>query len=49
MHMKKMMYVISQIKMPKKLCEEHYVAKKERKSFKQDLPIKSNQKLDIVH
>lgn len=39
MPIKKMLYVLPKIKMPKDLCEEYFIFKKERKTFKHDLPM----------
>lgn len=47
--MKKMVYVLPRIEVPKQLCEECCIARQTRKPFKHDLPMKSHQKLEIVH
>lgn len=47
MHMKKMVYNVPKIKISKKLCEECYVAKHTRNSFKHEFPTKSKKKLEI--
>jgi len=49
MQKKKMVYGLPQIKVAMKLCEEYYVAKQTRNSFNNALPMKSKQKLEIVH
>src|SRR4051812_26108283 len=49
MHTKKMLYGLPHIKIPKYLYEEDCVAKKTMKLFKHSLPMKSKQKLEIIH
>lgn len=49
MHMEKIMYGLPHIKIPKKSCKECCEMKQIRKSFKHDLPMKSNHKFEIIH
>lgn len=49
MHMNKVVDGLPQIKMSKHLCENCSVAKKTRKLLKHDFPMKSKQKLEIIH
>ena len=37
------------VKEPNQVCEEYCKAKKARKAFKHDLPMKSKRKLELVH
>lgn len=48
-NMKKMVYGIPQIKEPIHMCEECCRSKQARRSFKHDFPMKSKQKLALVH
>lgn len=44
-----MVYGLFQIKNPRQVYEECCKAKQARNAFKRDLPMKSKQKLDLVH
>ena len=46
---KRMVLGFPYVKEPKQICEECYKAKHARKAFKRDLPIRSRQKLELVH
>ncbi|GAU44851.1 hypothetical protein TSUD_112250 [Trifolium subterraneum] len=49
LNLKKMVHGLPHIKTPKQLCKECCVAKPARKAFKHDLPMKSSQKLQLIH
>ncbi|GAU51473.1 hypothetical protein TSUD_95880 [Trifolium subterraneum] len=49
LNLKKMVHDLPHIKTPKQLCKECCIAKSARKAFKHDLPMKSSQKLQLIH
>lgn len=44
-----MMYGVSQVREPSQMCEECCKVKQARKAFKHDLPMRSKDKLELVH
>ncbi|GAU22886.1 hypothetical protein TSUD_376970 [Trifolium subterraneum] len=49
LNLKNMVHGLPHIKPPKQLCKECCIAKSARKAFKHDLPMKSSQKLQLIH
>lgn len=49
LNLEKMVHGPPQVKEPSQVCEECYKSKQTRKAFKYNLPMKSTQKLELVH